>query len=55
MRHNQSPSAKAAQKTLKEEAEKPKNTQFPIVGVGASAGGLEAFNHVEQSLLEDAV
>jgi two-component system CheB/CheR fusion protein len=38
---------------LEEEPEQPSNGLFPIVGIGASAGGLEAFSELLQTLPED--
>jgi chemotaxis response regulator CheB len=38
---------------LEEEPEQPSNGLFPIVGIGASAGGLEAFSELLQALPED--
>ncbi len=36
------------------EAEEPQNTSFPVVGIGASAGGLEAFEKLFGNMPSDA-
>ncbi|MCX6233305.1 MAG: PAS domain-containing protein [Bacteroidetes bacterium] len=54
MLHNQEPKSIPAQHALDAEADMPTNAGFPIVGIGASAGGLAAFEAFFSALPADS-